>query len=46
MQFVKICAFVFALIVAVTSAEGGTQVIKTPGHTLVQTENGQYIRKN
>ncbi|XP_017839224.1 immune-induced peptide 14 [Drosophila busckii] len=46
MNCLKICGFVFALIAALASASASTQVIHANGHTLVQTANGQYIRKN
>ncbi|XP_017868350.1 daisho2 [Drosophila mojavensis] len=46
MNCLKICGFVFALIAALASANAATQVIHSGGHTLIQTENGQYIRKH
>ncbi|XP_017961312.1 immune-induced peptide 14 [Drosophila navojoa] len=46
MNCLKICGFVFALMAALASASASTQVIHSGGHTLIQTPNGQYIRKN
>ncbi|XP_068144215.1 daisho2 [Drosophila tropicalis] len=46
MNCLKICGFVFALIAALATAEAGTQVINAGGHTLIQTDKHQYIRKN
>ncbi|XP_030560221.1 immune-induced peptide 14 [Drosophila novamexicana] len=46
MNCLKICGFVFALIAALASADAATQVINAGGHTLIQTDRGQYIRKN
>ncbi|KAH8320389.1 hypothetical protein KR067_001851 [Drosophila pandora] len=46
MNCLKVCGFFFALIAALSAAEAGTQVINAGGHTLIQTDRGQYIRKN
>ncbi|XP_015039926.2 immune-induced peptide 14 [Drosophila miranda] len=46
MNCLKICGFVFALIAALTTAEAATQVLNAGGHTLIQTDRTQYIRKN
>ncbi|XP_062129975.1 daisho2 [Drosophila sulfurigaster albostrigata] len=46
MNCLKICGFVFALIAALSSADAATQVLHAGGHTLIQTDNSQYIRKN
>ncbi|KAH8410990.1 hypothetical protein KR222_004918 [Zaprionus bogoriensis] len=46
MNCLKICGFVFALIAALASADAGTQVLHANGHTLIQTDKTQYIRKN
>ncbi|XP_022228011.1 daisho2 [Drosophila obscura] len=45
MNCLKICGFVFALI-ALTTAEAATQVLNAGGHTLIQTDRTQYIRRN
>ncbi|XP_039228099.1 daisho2 [Drosophila yakuba] len=46
MNCLKICGFFFALIAALSTAEAATQVINAGGHTLVQTDRSQYIRRN
>ncbi|KAH8261474.1 hypothetical protein KR044_009616 [Drosophila immigrans] len=47
MNCLKICGFVFALIAALSTADAaGTQVLHAGGHTLIQTDHTQYIRKN
>ncbi|XP_034651470.1 immune-induced peptide 14 [Drosophila subobscura] len=45
MNCLKICGFVFALIAALSTAEAATQVLNAGGHTLIQTDRTQYIRK-